>query len=77
LHDSLFYSFFPHFFQDIVKNLELYCDNHAGYKQASTDFEEWLADTKHKLRSVHDSSGTKDDVGSKLNQIMVCSLTIL
>lgn len=63
--------------KDIVKNLELHCDNHAAYKQANNDFEEWLGDTKHKLGSVHDSSGTKDDVGSKLNQIMVNILQYL
>lgn len=56
-----------------MKNLELHCDNHAAYKQAYTDFDEWLVTTKQKLGSVHDSSGTKDDVGSKLNQIMVGS----
>lgn len=58
-------------FQDIVKNLELFYENHMNYNQSCTDFQTWLTETKQALRNVHDLSGTKDDVDGKLGQILV------
>ncbi|KAJ8309206.1 hypothetical protein KUTeg_014080 [Tegillarca granosa] len=55
---------------DIVKNLENFFENHMNYNQNHNDFQDWLAETKIKLQHVHDTSGTKDDVDTKLHKIM-------
>jgi hypothetical protein len=57
--------------QDIVKNLDTYYDNHLNYKQSSQEFTDWAAETKQKLKSVHDDAGTKDNVSAKLTKIVV------
>ncbi|KAK3090120.1 hypothetical protein FSP39_009339 [Pinctada imbricata] len=55
--------------KDIVKNLEIYFSHHMNYNQNYTEFQDWLTETKQRLRNIHDSSGTKDDVGGKLAKL--------
>ncbi|KAL5008450.1 hypothetical protein ScPMuIL_014031 [Solemya velum] len=57
--------------KDLVKNLEVYFRNHVIYCQAQGEFTEWLDDARHRLVTIHDSAGTREDVSSKLSRIAV------
>ena len=57
--------------QDIVKNLANYYNNHLHYKDAHTEFVNWLAETKLRLQTIHRTAGSKEDIGSKLQNMTV------
>ena len=60
--------------KDIVKNLATYYNNHLHYHDGHTAFCTWLAETKHRLQTIHRTAGSKEDLGSKLDNMAVSSL---
>lgn len=54
-----------------MKKLEGYHGDHKAYKTSLGEFTDWLEDAKVKLKQTNDTSGSKDDVNSRLDQVRV------
>ena len=61
--------------QDIVKNLLVYYNNHLHYKENHEKFKTWLQDTKRHLQAIHRTAGSKEDLGSKLDNMAVSDVS--
>lgn len=57
--------------KDMVKNLAAYYNNHLHYKDNHNDFCHWLSETKLRLQTIHRTTGSKEDVGTKLDNMTV------
>ena len=54
-----------------MKNLLVYYNNHLHYKENHEQFQAWLQDTKKHLQTIHRTAGSKEDLGSKLDNMAV------
>ena len=72
-HDLKLPEFYHSLFalQDIVKNLLVYYNNHLHYKENHEKFKTWLQETKRQLQAIHRTAGSKEDLGSKLDNMAV------
>lgn len=60
-----------------MKNLASYYNNHLHYEDSHTEFANWLEEIKLHLQNIHRTSGPKEEIGGKLENMTVSEIRIL